>query len=358
MPMVFVISILLIKVLLRVFPNIKSTSLMNHQVNLDGFRGILAFLVCIHHSVIAYRYYNIDGKWVLPDSQFYTLIGQFAVSGFFCLTGFLFWSKLLSGDMFDVVKFFRGRIRRIIPAYIFSVLLLMLLVFIESGLKVVAPLDELVRQIFTWFLLGVNGAPDVNGVINTGVINAYVFWTLKYEFYFYLSLPLLSLFIKPVHFTLIALSIIFYYTWYLPDKEYVVIYFIVGAICSYANKVKEIEPFVKGRKATAFLLLACFGFFFICHTAYDWFGILMSIPIMFMVLNGNDIFGLLKTQSLKFLGTISYSLYLLHGIVIYCVHSIFGISLDLFVFVTIVMVIAILISAVSYFKIEHPFIRV
>ncbi|WP_341951801.1 acyltransferase [Plesiomonas shigelloides] len=354
-PLLFLVAIILIKLMQCVPVRVMSGVNESRFSNLDGFRGVLAFLVYIHHSVIAYRYYFIDRMWVLPDDRILGLIGQFAVSGFFCLTGFLFWSKILNNGKIDVVDFFKGRIARVYPAYLSSVILLVFLVFVKSDFKLSVPLSDFFREIFSWLLLGTSGSPDINGVNQTGVLNAYVFWTLKYEFYFYLSLPLLSLFVRPVMFLLLVPLITLYYTWYTTD--YVVIYFIIGAICSYSRKIKFVSIFCGGIGGGLSLLLFLANYFIKCDTAYSWYGILMSMPIMFIILNGGRLFNLLTNSCFRFLGEISYSLYLFHGMVIFIVFSLLGEYMGYVCLMVLTTISIIILSTISYLKVERPFIR-
>lgn len=354
-PILFLVSILFVKLMLR-FPLGVISGIGNSRFsNLDGFRGILAFLVYIHHSVIAYRYYLFDKQWILPEDRILGLIGQFAVSGFFCLTGFLFWGKILRTEKLDVVDFFKGRIKRIFPAYFVSVTLLIFIVLIKTDFKLSVSLSDFIREVFSWLLLGAGGSPDINGVNQTGVINAYVFWTLKYEFYFYLSLPLLSLFIRPVSFLLLSLLIVFYYTWYVTD--YVVIYFVMGAFCAYTRKIIASSIFFRGISSGFLLLFSVVIYFLFCDTAYSWRGILLAMPIMFSILNGGDFFTVLNKSYFRFLGEISYSLYLFHGMVIFVIFSLLGEKMSYVWLMILTTIVIIILSTISYLKVELPFMK-
>ena len=79
---------------------------------------------------------------------------------------------------------------------------------------------------------------------------------------------------------------------------------------------------------------------------------------------GNTLLGLLRTRAMVFLGTISYSVYLIHGIVLFIVlHSanyfVKITTLNPWQFWTLILVSAILtvlVSAVTYRYIEHEFL--
>ncbi|WP_155515542.1 acyltransferase family protein, partial [Acinetobacter pittii] len=89
--------------------------------------------------------------------------------------------------------------------------------------------------------------------------------------------------------------------------------------------------------------------------------ILLSIIFAFIA-NGLDL-GILKNKGLKVLGDISYSIYLVHGIVLYTLFSIFNVfdfSNSIFEFITyfpIVFVITVLSSLLTHKYIEKRFIK-
>ena len=61
----------------------------------DGLRGFLALAVVFHHGV-TYHLYISTGEWLIPAwATFYLLLGKFGVAGFFMITGYLFWHRVL-----------------------------------------------------------------------------------------------------------------------------------------------------------------------------------------------------------------------------------------------------------------------
>ena len=92
---------------------------------LDGLRGFLALSVFVHHFVITHRYLQ-SGIWDYPPSAFYTLLGQVGFGGFFMITGFLFWGKLLDArGRPDWWTLYLGRVFRIGPMYVVVVVLML-----------------------------------------------------------------------------------------------------------------------------------------------------------------------------------------------------------------------------------------
>ncbi|TDR27720.1 acyltransferase family protein [Hydromonas duriensis] len=93
------------------------------HVAIDGLRGFLALGVFFHHSLINYNYIA-TGVWTTPNSRFYTMLGQLSVGLFFAITAFLFWSKVLdSRDGINWKTLYVSRVRRIMPMYLVSVVI-------------------------------------------------------------------------------------------------------------------------------------------------------------------------------------------------------------------------------------------
>ena len=84
-----------------------------------------------------------------------------------------------------------------------------------------------------------------------------------------------------------------------------------------------------------------------------------------LIASGNDLFGLLTAPASKYLGTISYSVYLLHGIVLFCVlrlvnlvYPIQGMNpLHFWLLAGICGLLVIVFAGISYRYIEYPFLR-
>ena len=86
---------------------------------LDGLRGFLALGVFFHHAAI-YHEYLLDQQWRLPPSRFYSLLGQVGVAMFFMITGYLFWSRVVTErGRLDWLQLYIGRVFRIGPLYLF-----------------------------------------------------------------------------------------------------------------------------------------------------------------------------------------------------------------------------------------------
>ena len=86
----------------------------------------------------------------------------------------------------------------------------------------------------------------------------------------------------------------------------------------------------------------------------------MSV-LFYSVARGNSLFGMLTSRASILLGEISYSIYLLHGVVLYVLFtkttvvdvSRFSLS-EFFYFMPLVSVLVVIISMVTYLTIEKP----
>jgi len=112
-------------------------------------------------------------------------------------------------------------------------------------------------------------------------------------------------------------------------------------------------------------ILGILTVYFISYKPYSVTQYFVSLVVFLSFVYGADLFGLLKSEVAKFLGTISYSIYLLHGIVLFVVlnsvdHFYPIVSLSPTVFWSLILFcgfVAIFISSITYRYIEYPFIK-
>src|SRR5262249_54699414 len=162
---------------------------------LDGLRGWLALGVFFQH-VMPTWFLHTQGKWDAAPAHFYELAGEVGVSLFFMITGFLFWTRALRANgRLDARALYLSRLRRIVPMYLVSVLMVMSVVAVLSGFTLRVGIADLLRELRAWLSFGFMYAGDVNGVRGAHVIEA-VYWTLAYEWCFYVALPFLGVFVR------------------------------------------------------------------------------------------------------------------------------------------------------------------
>jgi peptidoglycan/LPS O-acetylase OafA/YrhL len=287
---------------------------------LDGLRAFLALGVFFHHGVITY-YWVVTGVWGFPPDRFYREVGTCAVQLFFMITGFLFWTKAIRGSAsLPAGKLLVGRVFRIAPMYLFISALVYGTIIAQSGFRLRGTTAELATGLASPLALGLIKWMPINGVA-PGPMNAEVNWTLQLEWGFYLLLPILAILATPRRFLVLALAAIVMLPWSLKIPYYwnsvdflagmAAAHFIqsFGQVRALAGRFVAVASLasvailpgldVLGYRSSLVVKLLALAFLFLC------------------VVNGNSFFGVLRSRGAKLLGTISYSLYLTHGFVLY-----------------------------------------
>ncbi|WP_342240995.1 acyltransferase family protein [Inquilinus sp. OTU3971] len=312
---------------------------------LDGLRGFLALSVFAHHLVITHGYIE-TGIWELPPSAVYTLLGQIGVMLFFMITGFLFWGKLLdSKGRPDWTALYIGRIFRIGPMYLLAVGLMLAIVAWRTGFTLREPAWTVAAAALHWLALGLSPLqPDVNGYSGTGLILAGVTWTIFVEWLFYGSLRLMAGAARgtpggePLRFAggglLLCLAVLAVASWSAelsfarptPGLLVAVLAALFAAFFSGMATACLVRRDARPRLpdwAASLLALACLATVFLAFG--DMVGPLqiVLVAVFFaLVCDGGTLFGLLSTRPARRLSTISYSLYLMQGLVLTVVFAV------------------------------------
>lgn len=290
---------------------------------IDGLRGYLAFFVFLHHASIWFYYLRGHG-WKAQPSNVFAHFGQSSVALFFMITAFLFVTKLLDSRKsgLDWRHLYLSRFLRLAPLYMFAMAILFLIVAILSHGKLQESGAQVFSEALTWVLFTIGGAPDINGVANTALIVAGVTWSLPYEWLFYFGLPILALLLgtRPTLLYLglgLLLAGLMIYSWH-PDMS-VVRCFYGGLAAAFFARVPWLRKFAVTPWASSLALIALLYAVTKFTTAYTSHAqILLSIAFV-LIASGCDFFGLLKNETSKTLGEMAYSIYLLHGLLLYLV---------------------------------------
>lgn len=301
---------------LRILPRVAQGvfgSVPSRMAELDGLRGILSILVVVHHCVI-FRIFAATGVYDSPHSNVENLAGDASVSLFFIITAYLLWGRMLrSGGQVDWQQFYMGRFRRLTPMYMFSIACLVVIVLFETGFTLHVPAWDFVVQVLRWMGFALLPQSDINGLPDTHAILV-VLWTLKYEWVFYLGMPLMAVFASEKRAwllyglgLLIAVSL---------AESPLYGYFVAGALSAHLARYPGrfvVQPAWWAAVSVVALVVMVMNFRHI-------YG-LPQIGLMFLVFQGM-ITGLgpwriLRSRSLMFLGTISYSTYLLHHMILH-----------------------------------------
>ncbi len=349
-------------VLSRVF---KREIVSGRFATIDGLRGLLAFGVYVHHTAVWYTFLQTK-NWEKPDNRLYHHLGETSVVFFFMITAFLFISKLLDAQHpMQWKKFFIGRIFRLTPVYLCSVAIMVFIVFWISDWMLKVPLVELAQEIFYWGTFTIIKPGPINGFEQTFLINAGVVWSLPYEWLFYFSLPVLALFLQRNRSSWIAIIVsVLFVIGYLflkgADVHYLLA-FAGGAIAPFVKRFSNKEIKVDAPIYTIILLI-CFVLLAIYISPESIISLLPIAIIFNLIALGNSVFGLLKTTTLKLMGDISYSTYLLHGMVLFvAMYITFGKSTisspgdpTFSILILALAPVVIILSFISYRFIEKP----
>ena len=339
------------------------------ELALDGLRGMAALMVATHHAALS-RGWLITGGWGDAQSPVLQLFAPAGVIIFFMLTGYLFWGKARArnGQM-NAFKLWRGRLYRIAPLYLFSLLLVLLVAVIQTGGHWLALANW--KPLLRLFALGALNWHNL-GPVNLGEYNAGVVWTLWYEWLFYLALPFiawLALGRRIFGVALIAYALAFIGLWFNLNLQ-PGLFFVLGMLCpalleNQPLRSRLVRPIAAGLAVSATLLLCWLGrgYLFTKVPSLSIAGALF--PLFLVAAAGNNFFGFLTHPAIRCLGAMSFSLYLLHGIVFRLVFRALkaaGLAdlpqLDYWLIIIVTAIATIFLCAATYRWIEFPFLSI
>src|SRR5712692_6995367 len=155
----------------------------NRLLSMEGMRGLAVLLVFFVHFHALFGSYVDTHSWVYTVSRFLGVVGHTGVDLFFVVSGYLIYGMLIRRPV-GYLKFMRRRVQRIFPTFITAF-------HVYLGLSIVFPQENKIHGTFfeatsymlaNFFLLP--GIFCINPIIT-------VAWSLSYEFFFYLTIPLL-----------------------------------------------------------------------------------------------------------------------------------------------------------------------
>ncbi len=340
---------------------------------LDSLRGVAALLVFIHHSIYVFNFHNMgtySHKGIFThSSQFMTSLyanfGAGSVMIFFMITGFLFFDKLLRADGPDDYRvFYIKRIRRLLPLMLACLLFAVVVASIFGIGNLNARPADILKIIITWLSFGFFPLADISKSVPGWVMTAGVFWTLAIEWKFYVLVPFLSAVTKSSSKALLfiltsALVIFSLYELSLIEKKSmnIIFCFLFGFLS--AVLVSEIKSDrVKIALKSPILALAAIAILmnFISRTSNPYtIKIVVSLFLVFiLVVNGNSLFGLFKIKPIILAGKASYSIYVLHALVLNLVCWLL-LGESYYLIFSVSAIILSILSILFYFQIEKRF---
>lgn len=324
---------------------------------LDGLRGLLCFAVMFHHAVVTYDYLQ-TGVWTVPQAHLYALFGSTAVAFFFCVTAFLFWTRVIAQNgVLPPWPFLRARIFRVLPLYGLACVVVLALVARDVHWLSFSAL----RGLTSMGLMGLRPWSLVGGV-EVKTVNAGVTWSLQYEWGFYLFLPALALIVrhdgsKRLWFLALGVAVMF--------GAGPAIFFLPGILAAHARRVPALVQRLRGVYASAGVVVAAITFPFLTGDGYGAPAFLFTTLIFVPIACGNSVFGLLTLRGLRLMGVVSYSVYLLHGVSLYLAQPALArvqqqgghVAAHFWLYVLCCAALTLVVSMATYRFVEWPFIR-
>lgn len=295
--------------------HVEVTSIRFHP--LDGLRGFLSLGVFFHHAVVIHFFYQ-HGRWEIPPSQFYTLLGQVAVALFFMITAFLFWARgLRERPCIRTELMLWSRLCRLVPMYVFSILCVLAVAAFYTRLELRESPKVVIVQILGLLSFGFVTPSDLNGMQQIWTINGNVQWSLAYEWLFYLFLPLGLVFARGLGFFILALvaGVLIQAYAHVPVEWN----FLFGAAAAVLSSAKSgLGKMNWNTWPISAAILAILVYVFAAfETGYGPRQASMLFCAFYPIAKGNDIFGVLTSKSARLLGMVSYSIYLMHTILLF-----------------------------------------
>lgn len=351
---VFFVS-MVIAVFLLQHANVNASK--GRNLTIDGFRGLLAPMVLLHHFTLTYNW-KVEGAWMVHN-LFVGNLGSIPVSLFFMITGYLFIGKISKG-VSSWPELAVGRIFRIYPLYILMLAIIYSVYFVTyEGETSFSSLVKSLAAGIAFFLQPING-------YNIGRSISGVQWTLFYEALFYISLPLLSFIIKKGRsskiYSVISGAVLFLCFYKTSIRYELFILFAIGGIAYYVKQLNI--KFLKSHVCSIIAIIICL-IAFTQTTSYSWYQMILIGTLFILISSGNDIFGSLRKNGLVYLGDISYSIYLTHGFILYAAFTVFnvydlsGVSrVGFYILFPIIFFVTVIVSIFTYKMVETPFIRI
>jgi peptidoglycan/LPS O-acetylase OafA/YrhL len=351
--------------------------------NLNGLRFIAASMVLISHIE---QIKDLRGSKSIYKNGFFSNIGTLGVVLFFVLSGFLITYLLLIEKQNSISKkisiknFYIRRILRIWPLY-FLMLLFGLFLMPKFGFYEFNKFEtfeyhnyKIIIPLFLIFL------PNVVLVLFGGLPFLHQTWSIGTEEQFYLIWPLIIqktsnllkiifqimliyFVIKLLLFSLKSNSIIhnIYSIW----STFHLISLSVGALCAYFyhNHYSEIKRFIYAKLFNififiAFILLCTLSNYLPSFIKYETFSLFFGYLILYLVIN-ESVSYIFESITLRYLGKISYGIYMWHPIAITLAFYFLGsATINNFYLYSITYLLTILIATLSYELIEKKFLLI
>jgi len=321
-----------------------NTMAQKRLLELDALRGIAALAVMNYHYF--YRYNSLYGHENLFVD--WSTFGQYGVHLFFIISGFvIFWTLHRVKKPADFIV---SRISRLYPAYWLAVAFTFILVSIFGLPGREVSISSAIANLMMFH--GYFHIPNVDGV----------YWTLTVEltFYFWIFLVYRIGFLNKIEYLLLPLVIASVlnslHLIYLPGiilKLLLIKYiaFFLAGICYYRLAHNEHK-----NRSVVILLISLAATFF-TYPLQGFILFLIIFIVFFLAISGSLAF--LKARPLVFLGSISYSLYLIHQNLGYIIiNNFYTHAVNPLIAIIVSMTISIITASIFFYFIEKPALKI
>lgn len=343
---------------------------MNFLPNLNQLRFFLASLVILFHipqfcKNRGFPYY--DGLSIF-------LKGPEAVYVFFTLSGFLIIRNLIqekvNTNTVNLKKFYKNRILRIFPLY--YLILSFGFIYYNFVIQLFGYSNDSDYNLLNGLFLGLTFFSNVLATYKPGGILE-VLWSIAIEEQFYLFIAPIFLLIKKKNIFnfLLYFTIGYFIIYHIPFLEILrkynmlFFYFSAGGVFSYFSLFPRfhLNKYLKTVVLILFITLLTTNIFInnLSNLLYHIICLLVfSSSIYILSLHPYKV---LNNGLLKYLGKISYGLYMYHAVVFQILGFLFlrlthlNSTLFIILFYSLVFIITIIISTISYKYFETPFLK-
>ena len=304
---------------------IENAEIRHEYKFINGLRGLAAIFVFINHAPVMLQNLGIKNTVFSYWGHIDPNLGSFGVQVFFCITGFLFFDKIIKTEKIDWTDFFTSRIKRVAPLYYASSILVFLIAASFSGF-----------QIFNKeSLLAISGMLSFNFIDNPMKIGdvslvplSSVTWTLIHEWRFYAVLPLVAIFYRSRYKAIVMMIAMAVAAIDLGSSSIVCwVYFLSGIAAASIHKITVTSRLIKFISALVAISIFALTCGLVEVPGYGAIRFVLTTLFFICITISNPSF--LHYQFLNRMSDISYSIYLLHLPILFLAFKIASAFVDL-----------------------------
>ncbi|SHE23223.1 Exopolysaccharide production protein ExoZ [methanotrophic endosymbiont of Bathymodiolus puteoserpentis (Logatchev)] len=333
---------------------------------MEGIRGFAVFLVFLVH------YMTLIQPWLLENSMTFQVvlythsIGNIGVDLFFVLSGYLIYGMLIQKHR-PFKNYLLRRVQRIYPTFtVVFVIYLVLSFFFVSESKIPSGWDRGLIFVLQNYLL-MPGLFDVNAIIT-------VAWSLSYEFFYYLLMPVLITVLSmrsweaKYRIVFFLCASLFFFTYFSLYGGPIRLLMFVSGILLYETIENK---FIQGMPPLGLpaLLIAILSVVLLkTFDSNGWWGYVLLYMLFYVFclecfLSSGFTSRLFSVSPLRWLGNMSYSYYLLHGLVLKFIFMVLGYlypaqqseTMMLWILLPPIFFLTLIPSSILFIYIEKPY---